>query len=90
MGNKFNSGLIKGQREEEARIRVDENKTKIKRAIVKGTISPVSFIIRKLATIILLILATIGLLALIYPTTRSEIYNIIQEQINQILILLGM
>lgn len=88
--SKFKNGLIKGQREEEAQKRNEENKEKIKKAVVKGTVSPLGLIIRKIATIILLVLATIGLLALIYPTTRAEMLNILREQWQQILSLLNL
>lgn len=86
---KFNSGLVKGLKDEKNREKTEKNKRKIKNAVVKGTISPISFIIRKIATIILLILATIGLLAVIYPQTRSAMQEIITEQFNQIISLLN-
>lgn len=86
---KFNNGLVKGLKDEKKREKTEKNKQKIKNAVVKGTISPISFIIRKLATIILLILATIGLLTVIYPQTRSAMQEIITEQFNQIISLLN-
>ena len=86
---KFSNGLVKGLKDEKNREKTEKNKQKIKNAVVKGTISPISFIIRKIATIILLILATIGLLTVIYPQTRSDMQDIITEQFNQIISLLN-
>ena len=57
---KFNYGLVKEIKAEENRKRTKDKKEKIKRVVVNGTLSPISFIIRKIATIILLILAAIG------------------------------
>lgn len=88
--NKFNSGLVKGLREQEAKERAKTNKRKFKKAVVKGTVSPISFFVRKTATIILLILATIGLLALIYPNTREAMFDIVRDQWEQIKTLLNL
>lgn len=88
--NKFNSGLVKELREKEAKERAETNKTKIKKAVVKGTVLPISSFVRKTATIILLILATIGLLALIYPNTREAMIDIIRDQWEQIKTLLNL
>lgn len=87
---KFNYGLVKEIKAEENRKRTKDKKEKIKRVVVNGTLSPISFIIRKIATIILLILAAIGLLALIYPQTRTAMHSIIVEQWQQIKTLLNM
>ena len=86
---KFETGLVKGIQEEETKRRSEHNKEIIKKVIVKGTLSPAEYILRKTATIILLILAAIGLLAIIYPQTRTAMQDIIITQIEQIKNLLG-
>ena len=87
---KFETGLVKGIHKEEAKQRTEHNKETIKKVVVKGTLSPVAFVIRKAATIILLILAAIGLLALIYPQTRTAMQEILQDQFEQIKNLLNL
>lgn len=88
--NKFKTGLVKGIQEEESKARSEQNKETIKKVIIKGTLSPFGYVIRKTATIILLILAAIGLLALIYPQTRTAMYEILCDQFNQIKELLNL
>lgn len=87
---KFETGLVKGIQEAETKKRNEQNKETIKKVVVKGTLSPVAFVIRKAATIILLILAAIGLLALIYPQTRTAMQEILQDQFEQIKNLLNL
>lgn len=81
---KFETGLVKGRQQEAAKKRSEKNKERIKEFAVKTAISPISFVIRKTATIVLLILAAVGLLAIIYPQTRSAMQDILREQWEQI------
>lgn len=87
---KFETGLVKGIQEEETKARSEHNKETIKKVVIKGTLSPMGFVVRKVATIILLILAAIGLLALIYPQTRTAMQEILSDQFNQIKELLNL
>lgn len=87
---KFETGLVKGIQEGETKARSEHNKETIKKVVIKGTLSPMGFVVRKVATIILLILAAIGLLALIYPQTRTAMQEILSDQFNQIKELLNL
>lgn len=82
--NKFTSGLVKELRDNEAKERSKKNKVKFKKIVTNITFSPITFFVRKIATILLLILAAIGLLALIYPTTRNEMWDILNNEFQHI------
>lgn len=86
---KFKTGLVKGYREEQEKERAEQAQQKAKKVAYKIAVSPFSGLVRKAATIILLILATIGLLALLHPETRSTIIGILKTYFEQIKTLLG-
>lgn len=90
------NGLMKQIREEEAekkaqeelRIKhhIDDEKVLIveKNNVFKFTVKTVAAMIRVAASVIVLILAIIGLLSLLYPSTRAELITVflqIKEQI---------
>ena len=69
-----------------------ENKNVViveKSNIYKYTIRMIATLTRVLATIIILVLASIGLVALIYPAPRSDIFCLLNELQNQIFMLIG-
>lgn len=64
---------------------VDENMVVVEKSnMVKFFIRSLGIGIHVLATIILLVLAAIGLLALLYPDTRNGLYQIYQQIIDQL------
>lgn len=86
--SKYSIGLVKGIRETERQEKINQRKNTANRLFFNVVSNPIGGLIRTIATIILLILATIGLLSLIYPETRRTIYGILQDYYNEILSLL--
>lgn len=87
---KFNTGLVKGYRELQDKQKNEQQREKVKKAINKFAFSPISNVIRKIATILLLLLATVGLLALLHPETRTALINILNMYFVQIKNLLNL
>lgn len=52
--------------------------------MLKFSVNTVSSIIRTLSAILLIILATIGLISLVYPATRKQLIMIAQQVIEQL------
>lgn len=87
--SKYSIGLVKGIREEERQNKINHRKDMANHFFFNIVSNPIVGIIRTLATILLLILATVGLLSLLYPETRHTIYGILHDYYNQILSLLS-
>lgn len=79
---------IKKEQEEEKRQKALREQYEIeqkdvvvveKNNMVKFTVSTVTALVRLCATIVILCLATIGLLSLLYPNVRTELMVVLQE-----------
>ncbi len=86
--SKYSIGLIKGLREEERLNKINQRKAVANRLFFNVVSNPIGGIVRTIATILLLTLATIGLLALLYPETRHTIYGILCDYYDQVISLL--
>ena len=90
MANKFKTSLVsqvKAQEATEQEQKVLHEKHNIedeKSNMTKFLISTVGGVIRTFATVVLLILAVIGLAAIIYPEPRADMIDILFDLIKQI------
>lgn len=96
MANKFKTSLVsqvKAQEATEQEQKVlhkkhnieDENVIVVEKSnMTKFLISTIGGVIRTFATIVLLILAVIGLTAIIYPEPRADMIDILFDLIKQI------
>lgn len=96
MANKFKTSLVsqvKAQEATEQEQKVlhekhnieDENVIVVEKSnMTKFLISTVGGVIRTFATVVLLILAVIGLAAIIYPEPRADMIDILFDLIKQI------
>lgn len=100
MEKKFKRGLLKEIREEkEQELHQEELHQKYnlseknimiveKNNIIKFLLNSCFRLMKCLATIVLLILASIGLLSLIYPEIRSPLLNVLNDLFQQLMSLL--
>lgn len=99
--SKFKQGFVRGVKKEEAYQR-EQRRLKEKHEITdpdvvvvekdnmwKFLIRFLAGLIRMLAAILLLTLASVGLLAIVYPSPRAELLQVLSDIIRQIFRLLG-
>ena len=96
MANKFKTSLVSQVKAQEATVQEqkslhekhnieDENIIVVEKSnMTKFLISTIGGVIRTLSTIILLILAIIGLTAIIYPEPRADLIDIMFDLVDQI------
>lgn len=97
MGNKFNKGIVTEIKQNQAEaVRQERIKQKYnidvpdnvvvveKNNMLKFTVKTVISAIKLIATILLVVLAFVGLISLIYPTSRHDLLMIFQDIQNQL------
>lgn len=87
MKKQFLEAYESGRQEEAAQQKLharhnieDENVIVVEKSnMIKFSVKTISSLLRVAATILILVLATVGLLCLVYPDTREQMVNILRE-----------